>query len=240
MKNAFRKTLLVSIAVCCIVTSYAQDSLRNKPILSPTIEITGGPNFPLYKKSARQDLNINRKLQYAVGLQLGMDIAYKRNIFSIQMGAIVNSNDFSTTNSYHLYEPSNDFYIIIPNNCEYHFVFVNIPFTFGYHYRVNNKFMISVSTGYIIKQLAHYKMSYTIPGFDIRNKTMHGISAAVGFSYVASPHFSLRIEPVFEYFWWKYPVNLSGEYRDKIFDCFSSSMIGLRFTLKCNILKEYN
>ena len=240
MKKIFKKAMLTLIAVCCIVATYAQDSLQYKPILSPTIEVTGGPNFPLYKKSARQDLNINRKLQYAVGLQLGMDIAYKRNIFSIQMGAIVNSNDFSTTNSYSLYELSNSCWIIIPSNCEYHFVFVNIPFTFGYHYRINKKYMISVSAGYIIKQLARYKMSHTITGFDIRNKTMHGISASIGFSYVASPHFSLRIEPVFEYFWWKYHVNLSGEYRDKIFDCFSSPMIGLRFTLKYNILKEYN
>lgn len=224
-----------------MISIYGQDNPSEKPILSPTIEVTGGPNFPLYKESARQDLSINRKLQYAVGLQAGLDIAYKRNIFSIQMGAIVNSNDFSTTEDYRLfYELSNNNYIIIvPKNCEYHFVFVNIPFTFGYHYRINKKYMISVSTGYIIKQLAHYKMSYNIPGFDIRNKTMHGISAAIGFSYVASPHFSLRIEPVFEYFWWKYPVNISGEYRDKIFDCFSSPMLGLRFTLKYNILKEY-
>ena len=232
MKNINKKTLLILIAFCCIATSYAQDKAKKKTFISPTIEVTGGANFPLYKRSIKQDLNINRKLQYAVGLQVGMDIAHKNNIFSIQTGAaIVNSHDFSLS--------SNSF-IVIPSNFEFRSVFVNIPFIFGYHYRVNKKFMISASTGYIVKQLVQYKMSYNMPGFDITNKTMHGISAAIGFSYVASPHFSLRVEPVFEYFWWKYDKNLPKDYMYKFLDAISSPMLGLRFTLKYNILKEYN
>lgn len=232
MKNIIKKTLLILIAFCCIATSYAQDKAKKKTFISPTIEVTGGANFPLYKRSIKQDLNINRKLQYAVGLQVGMDIAHKNNIFSIQTGAaIVNSHDFSLS--------SNSF-IVIPSNFEFCSVFVNIPFIFGYHYRVNKKFMISASTGYIVKQLVQYKMSYNMPGFDITNKTMHGISAAIGFSYVASPHFSLRVEPVFEYFWWKYDKNLPKDYMYKFLDAISSPMLGLRFTLKYNILKEYN
>ena len=75
---------------------------------------------------------------------------------------------------------------------------------------------------------------------DITNKTMHGITAAVGFSYVASPNFSFRVEPEFEYFWWKYRTFSSNESYNKLCDCLSSPMIGLRFTLKYNILKEYD
>ena len=241
MKNVFKKNLLVLIAICCIVTSYAQDKAIKKTFISPTIEVTGGANFPLYKQSIKQDLNINRKLQYAVGLQLGMDIAHKRSIFSFQTGAaIVNSHNFSTTNSRNIYELPDNSFIIIPSNFEFRSVFVNIPFIFSYHYRVKPKFIISVSAGYIVKQLAHYKISYSIPGFDITNKTMHGISAAIGFSYVASPHFSLRVEPVFEYFWWKYDKNLPKDYMNNFLYAISSPMLGLRFTLKYNILKEYN
>ena len=242
MKNIIQKALLVLIAFCCIATSYGQDKAKKKTtFISPTIEFTGGANFPLYKRSIKQDLNINRKLQYAVGLQVGMDIAHKSSVFSIQTGAaVVNSHDFSSTNSYRLYELPDNSFIVIPSNFEFRSVFVNIPFIFGYHYRVNKKFMISASAGYIVKQLVQYKMSYSIPGFDITNKTMHGISAAIGFSYVASPHFSLRVEPVFEYFWWKYDKNSSKEYQYKFFDAISSPMLGLRFTLKYNILKEGN
>ena len=229
MKNAFKKALLVSIAICCLVTSYAQDSLHKKTILSPTIEVTGGANLPLYRQSAKKDLNIGMKLQYAIGLQVGLDIVRPHGIFAVQTGAIVNSHDFSTNNR-----------SAFSTNLDFRSVFVNIPFIFSYHYRVTDKFMINASVGYIVKQLAQYKMSYSIPGFDITNKTMHGITAAVGFSYVASPHFSLRVEPVFEYFWWKYDKNLSKEYQYKLLDAISSPMIGLRFTLKYNILKEYN
>lgn len=241
MKNIFKKSLLILIAFCYIATSYAQDKAKKQTFISPTIEVTGGANFPLYKQSIKQDLNINRKLQYVVGLQVGMDIAHKWSIFSIQTGAaIVNSHDFSTTSSSRLYELPDNSFIIIPSNFEFRSVFVNIPFIFSYHYRVKPKFMISVSAGYIVKQMVQYKMSYYVPGFDITNKTMHGISAAIGFSYVASPHFSLRVEPVFEYFWWKYKQNSSKDYMYKIFEAISSPMLGLRFTLKYNILKEYN
>lgn len=230
MKNAFKKALLVSIAICCLVTSYAQDKTQRETFISPTIEVTGGANLPLYKRSIKQDLDINMKLQYAVGLQVGMDIAHKSHIFALQTGAaIVNSHDFSTNNA-----------SVYSRNLDFRSIFVNIPFIFSYYYRVNPKFMISVSTGYIVKQLANYKLSYNIPGFDITNKTIHGITAAIGFSYVASPHFSLRAEPVFEYFWWKYDKNMSKDYQYKFLDAISSPMIGLRFTLKCNILKEYN
>lgn len=229
MKNAFKKVILVSIAVCCIVTSYAQDSLHKKTIVSPTIEVTGRANLPLYRQSAKKDLNIGMKLQYAIGLQVGLDIVRPHGIFAVQTGAIVNSHDFSTNNK-----------SAFSTNLDFRSVFVNIPFIFSYHYRVNPKFMISVSTGYIVKQLVHYKMSYSIPGFDITNKTMHGITAAVGFSYIASPNFSFRVEPVFEYFWWKYDTFSSNESYNKLCNCLSSPMLGLRFTLKCNILKEYN
>lgn len=229
MKNAFKKVILVSIAVCCIVTSYAQDSQKDKTILSPTIEVTGGTNLPLYRQSAKKDLNIGLKLQYAIGLQVGLDIVRPHGIFAVQTGAIVNSHDFSTNNR-----------SAFSTNLDFRSVFVNIPFIFSYHYRVNDKFMINASVGYIVKQLAQYKMSYSIPGFDITNKTMHGITAAVGFSYVASPHFSFRVEPVFEYFWWKYSTSSTNEDYNKLCNCLSAPMFGLRFTLKYNILKEYN
>lgn len=229
MKNAFKKALLVSIAICCIVTSYAQDSKKNKTRLSPTIEVTGGANLPLYKQATKNYMNIGLKLQYAIGLQVGLDIVRPHGIFAFHTGAIVNSHDFSS-----------NYNAPFSTNLDFRSVFVNIPFVFSYHYRINQKFMISVSTGYIVKQLAQYKMSFSIPGFDITNKTMHGITAAVGFSYIASPHFSLRVEPVFEYFWWKYDKNLSKEYQYKLLDAISSPMIGLRFTLKYNILKGYN
>lgn len=229
MKNVFKKFLLVSVAVCCILTGYAQDSPKDKTILSPTIEVTGGANFPLYRQSAKKNMNISGKLQYAIGLQVGLDIVRPHGIFAVHTGAIVNSHDFST-----------NYKAPFSTNLDFRSVFVNIPFVFSYHYRINPKFLISVSTGYIVKQLAHYKMSYSIPGFDITNKTMHGITAAVGFSYIASPHFSLRVEPVFEYFWWKYSKFPTNETYNKLCNCLSSPMLGLRFTLKCNILKEYN
>ena len=229
MKRPFKPILLILIAVCCIVTSYAQESQKDKTILSPTIEVTGGANLPLYRQSVKKDLNVGMKLQYAIGLQVGLDIVRPHGIFAFQTGAIVNSHDFSTNNR-----------SAYSTNLDFRSVFVNIPFIFGYHYRVNDKFMINASVGYIVKQLAQYKMSYNIPGFDITNKTMHGITAAVGFSYVASPNFSFRVEPVFEYFWWKYRTFSSNESYNKLCDCLSSPMLGLRFTLKCNILKEYN
>lgn len=212
----------LSLLLAFVVLAYsvsAQDSPEKKYTVSPTIEAAGSFNLALYNKSLKKSLNIQRRVLYSGGILLGVDFKQSHGVFLLQTGVVISNNDFL----YNYYGEK-----------KFHSLFLNVPVIFGYAYRINDKFSVSASAGLVMKNLLKYDLSVTMsPPVKVQNRNIYGVYAAVGFWYHASPHFVLRVEPFFEYFWKDY-VSAVGS---NIVENMSAPVIGIRFALKCNLLK---
>lgn len=216
MKKNFSLFLAFVMLVCSVS---AQDSPENNLSVSPTIEAAGSFNLALYNNSLKKSLNIQRSILYSGGILLGVDFKQPHGVFSLQTGVVISNNDFL----YNYYGEK-----------KFRSLFLNVPFVFGYAYRINDKFSVSASAGLVMKNLLKYDLSVTLnPPVEVQNRNIYGVYAALGFWYHASTYFVLRVEPFFEYFWKDY-ISASGS---NIVANMSAPVIGIRFALKFNLVK---
>lgn len=207
-----KKILLLLFCVSCVFSVSAQKSTQREYAVSPTIEVAGSFNFAIYHKNVVTDYGIQRKVLYSAGGLLGFDWGLPHGTFLFQYGFLISNNDFNYNNSYGLVFKS---------------LALDMPCVIGYAYRINDNYSVSFSGGYVTKYIFKFNDGHT------QNKDKlfaYGMYGAIGFCYHASPHFTLRVEPFFEYFW------MSQAHHD-IYDCMAPAIIGLKMGLKYNILK---
>lgn len=214
-----RKVLLFLACIVYALSVSAQDSIKKKPVVSPTIEASGSFNLAIYSKTNKTEMT--KKLLYSAGVLLGIDCAQKHGTLMFQTGLLVSNNDYTY------------------DRWTFKSICLDVPFIIGYAYHFNNTYSMSFSAGYIIKNLVKYDIghSWTDDVFSepIEGRQIHGIYGAIGFGYRASPHFMLRIEPFFEYF---FQGNNTHQFQGGFFaENMAVPIIGLRMALKYNILK---
>ncbi len=207
-----KKSLLLLFCVSCLLSVSAQEKTQKEYAVSPTIEISGSFNIAIYNKNDVKVYGIQRRLMYSAGAILGFDWKLQHGIFMFQYGFLISNNDFFYGNR---------------DGLTFTSLALDMPLIVGYAYRLNDKYSLSFSGGYVTKYI--FKFSNGL----IRNKDKLyalGMYGAIGFCYHASPHFALRVEPFFEYFW------MTPDYHGS-YDYMAPAIIGLRMALKFNILK---
>ena len=214
-----RKVLLFLICIACLLSVSAQEKNKKEYVISPTIEASGSFNLAIYSKTNKAEMT--KKLLYSAGALFGIDCAQKHGTLLFQTGLLVSNNDYSY------------------NSVAFKSICLDVPFIIGYAYHINDTYSLSFSAGYIIKNLVKYDIGYGWTGQTwsepIEGRLIHGIYGAIGFAYRASPHFTLRIEPFFEYF---FHGNNTQQFQGGFFaENMAAPIIGLRMGLKYNILK---
>jgi hypothetical protein len=209
-----KKILLLLLCVVCVLSVSAQEKkMQREYAVSPTIEASGSFNFAIYHKNDVKAIGIQRKLLGSAGLLLGCDFQLPHGVLMLQYGFLISNNDFSYGGYSH--------------KLTFKSLALDMPLVLGYALRLNKNYSLSFSGGYVTKTIFKYDNG-------LRNSNDHlyafGLYSAIGFCYHASPHFALRVEPFFEYFW------MMPDYHAQL-DYMAPAIIGLRMALKFNILK---
>ena len=205
-----KKILLLLLYFACAISVSAQEKQQKEYAVSPTIEASGSFNFALYHKKDVTEYGIQRKLMYSAGVLVGLDWKLPHGVLMFQYGFLISNNDFHYDNRF-----------------TFKSLALDMPAILGYAYRINNNYSLAFSGGYVTKYIFKFSDGYGLGKDDIY---AFGIYGAIGFCYHASPHFALRVEPFFEYFWMNRSYN---SYRD----CMAPAIVGLRMALKFDILK---
>ena len=212
-QNKMKKTLLLLLCVVCLLSVSAQEKKMQKEYaVSPTIEASGSFNFSIYNKNDVKAIGIQRKIMYSAGILLGCDFKLPHGVFKLQYGFNISNHDFNYGGCYH--------------TLTFKSLALDMPTIFGYAYRINNNYSVSFSGGYVTKYIFKFSNGFQEGKDKLYAYGMHG---AIGFCYHASPHFTLRVEPFFEYFWMHPSYYGSLDYMVPV-------IIGLRMALKFNIL----
>lgn len=205
-----KKILPLLFCVTFVLSVSAQEKQQKEYTISPTIEASGSFNIGIYHKSDIKTYGIQRKLMYSAGVLLGIDFKLSNGVFMFQYGFLISNNDFHYGNRF-----------------TFKSLALDMPTILGYAYRINNNYSLAFSGGYVTKYIFKFSNGYQQGKDDFY---AFGIYGAIGFCYHASPHFALRVEPFFEYFW------MNRSYYSSL-DYMVPAIVGLRMALKFDILK---
>ncbi len=205
--------LLLLFCLTTIQPVSAQEKEKKTYFASPTIEASGSFNFAIYNKNDVKAIGITRKLLGSAGLFLGCDMKMPHGILMLQYGFLISNNNFIYGDNF--------------QRLAFNSLALDMPLVVGYALRLSNSYSLSFSGGYVTKNIFKYDL-----GFIEGHKPIYafGMYGAIGFCYHASPNFTLRVEPFFEYFW------MTPDYYGQL-DYMAPAIVGLRMALKYNILK---
>lgn len=214
-----RKSLLLLLSVLISLSVNAQEKSK-KLVVSPTIELGTGFNMAIYNKSFKQSWNLERSILCHGELLFGVDFKMAHGDIMLQTGIGINNHDFSYKSTFGDYTLKS--------------LYLDVPTIIGYGIRVGKGVSIFFSGGVVVKNLIKYDFGYqSSPPVEVKKKTVSGLYGAFGIGYRASPNFTFRIEPFFEYFWHGYKSTVAFEAVEYL----SAPIIGIRLALMFNVLK---
>lgn len=156
-----------------VLAAKAQDNSRHH-VLSPTIEVMGGPRFAVISKEYRDE--IKPRFMYQAGVLFGVEMRQKHGATFLKTGLLL------------------DDYRFIKHESRWaNLSFLDFPVNIGYLYRFNNNFSLSGAAGVDFVYCYHYKDNFglDVNGKEVENNMMFGAMVGASAEYSFSKHFSV-------------------------------------------------